>query len=459
MKAIICGAGQVGASIARHLALEDNDITVIDTSTELAQRMDESHDVRGMVGHASHPDVLAQAGARDADMLIAVTHSDEVNMVACQVAHSVFDIPVRIARIRKQAYLRPEWAKLFAEQHLAINVVISPEVEIAHSIARRLRSPGAFEMVPLADGKVHLVGVHCTTSSPLLDTPLRRLTEMFPDVRAAVLVVFRGGTGFVPKGDDVLRLGDDVHLVCRTADIVRVVALFGHAEAPARRLVIAGGGNVGFNLAQIVERQMRGISIKMIEGNAERAELISRSLRSSTVVLNGDALDHEILEEAQVGRAETIVAVTNDDETNVFTSLLAKRAGCGRAITLLNKTSYAPIVAGLGMDVVVNPAAVTVSSILRHVRRGRVAAVQTIGDGFGEVVEAEALETSRAVSGPIGSIGLPSGLTIGALVRDGEVIIPTGQTVIEPHDRVIVMATADLVRKVERLFAVGLEFF
>ncbi|MBP2299826.1 Trk system potassium transporter TrkA [Azospirillum picis] len=459
MKVIICGAGQVGASIARHLAQEDNDVTVIDTSPELAQRMDESHDVRGMVGYASHPDVLARAGGRDADMLIAVTHSDEVNMVACQVAHSVFDIPVRVARIRKHAYLRPEWSKLFADAHMPISVIISPEIEIARSIARRLRSPGAFEMVPLADGKVHLVGVHCTNSSPLLNTPLRRLTEMFPDVRAAVLAVFRDGNGFVPDGDDALRLGDDVHLVCRTADIVRVVGLFGNAETPARRLVIAGGGNVGFNLAQIVERQMRGISMKIIEANAEQAETISQHLRSSTVVLNGDALDHEILEEAQVGRAETVVAVTNDDETNVFTSLLAKRAGCGRAITLLNKTAYAPIIAGLGMNVVVNPAAVTVSSILRHVRRGRVAAVQTIGDGFGEVVEAEALETSRAVSGPIGSIGLPDGMMIGALVRGDEVIIPTGQTLIQPRDRVIVMATADLVRKVERLFAVGLEFF
>lgn len=459
MKVIICGAGQVGASIARHLSQEDNDITVIDTSTELAQRMDESHDVRGMFGHASHPGVLAQAGARDADMLIAVTHSDEVNMVACQVAHSVFNIPVRVARIRQHAYLKPEWSALFAEDHLPISVVISPELEIARGVARRLRSPGAFDMVPLADGKAHLLGVHCTNQSPLLDTPLRRLTETYPELRATVLALFRNGQGFVPKGNDMIRLGDDVHLVSRTGDIERVVALFGHTEAPARRLVIVGGGNVGFNLAQIIEKEMPGVLIKMIEIDPARAELIARSLKPSTVVLNGDALERELLEEAQVQRAETIVAVTNDDETNVFASLLAKRAGCQRAITLLNKTSYEPIIASLGMNVVVNPAAVTVSSILRHVRRGRVAAVQTIGEGFGEVIEAEALETSRLVSGPLGTIGLPPGMIVGAIVRDGEVIVPTSQTIIAPHDRVIVMATAGLVRKVERMFAVGLEFF
>ncbi|HYG88320.1 MAG TPA: Trk system potassium transporter TrkA [Azospirillum sp.] len=459
MKVIICGAGQVGASIARHLSQENNDVTVIDTSTELAQRMDESHDVRGMVGHASHPEVLSQAGAADADMLIAVTHSDEVNMVACQVAHSVFGVPVRIARIRQHAYLKPEWKALFAEQHLPISVIISPEIEVARGIARRLRLPGAFDMVPLAGGKVHLVGVHLTSTSPLLDTPLRQLTERFSDLRALVVAVFREGRGFVPGAGDALRLGDDIHFVARTSDIDKVVAIAGHTETVGQRLVIVGGGNIGFNLARIIEQEMPGVSLKLVENNPARAELISRSLGSGTVVLNGDGLDREVLEEAHVHRAETIVAVTNDDETNVFASLLAKQAGCQRVITLLNKTSYETIVAALGINVVVSPGAVTVSSILRHVRRGRVAAVHTIGMGFGEVIEAEALETSRLVSGPIGTLGLPHGMMVGALVRGDEVIIPTSQTTIRPHDRVIVMATANLVKKVERMFAVGLEFF
>ncbi|HYH17997.1 MAG TPA: Trk system potassium transporter TrkA [Azospirillum sp.] len=459
MKVIICGAGQVGASIARHLSTENNDVTVIDVSTELAQRMDESHDVRGLVGHASHPDVLAEAGAADADMLIAVTHSDEVNMVACQVAHSVFGVPVRIARIRQHAYLKPEWKKLFAAEHMPISVIISPEIEVARGIARRLRLPGAFDMVPLADGKVHLVGVHCTSRSPLLDTPLRRLTEAFPELRAVVVAIFRDGRGFVPKGNDTIRLGDDIYFVSRTSDIDTVVGMAGHTESVAHRLVIVGGGNIGFNLARIIESEMHGVSLKIVEQNAARAEYISRSLQPSTVVLRGDGLDREVLEEAHVHRAETIVAVTNDDETNVFASLLAKQAGCQRAVTLLNKSSYEPIIAALGINVVVSPGAVTVSSILRHVRRGRVAAVHTIGEGFGEVVEAEALETSRLVSAPLGKIGLPHGMLIGAIVRGDEVIIPNSQTNIQPHDRVIVMATANLVRKVERMFAVGLEFF
>jgi len=459
MKVIICGAGQVGASIARHLSQENNDVTVIDTSTELAQRMDESHDVRGMVGHASHPDVLHKAGATDADMLIAVTHSDEVNMVACQVAHSVFGIPVRIARIRQHAYLKSEWSKLFDEAHLPISVIISPEIEVARGIARRLRVPGAFDMVPLADGKVHLIGVHCTTASPLLDTPLRRLTEMFSELRVVVVAVFRAGRGFVPHGDDRLQLGDDVYFVSRTADMGRVVAMTGHNETEAQRVVVVGGGNIGFNLARIIQSEMPDVSLKVVEHSQARAEYISRSLRASTLVLKGDGLDRDVLEEARVSRADTIVAVTNDDETNVFASLLAKRAGCQRAITLLNKTSYEPIVAALGINVVVSPGAVTVSSILRHVRRGRVSAVHTIGEGFGEVIEAEALETSRLVSAPLGKIGLPHGMLIGALVRGEEVIIPTSQTTIQPHDRVIVMATADLLKKVERMFAVGLEFF
>ncbi|MDF2764661.1 MAG: trkA [Rhodospirillales bacterium] len=458
MKVIICGAGQVGFNIARYLASEDNDVTVIDISRELIEKLSDTLDVQGLVGYASHPDVLERAGAGDADMLIAVTHNDEVNMVACHVAHSIFEVPTKIARVRYQGYQRPEWSRLFERANLPIDVIISPEIEVARAIGRRLEIPGAFDAIPLAEGRVSLIGVHCTSECPIVNTPLRQLTELFPDLNIVVVGILRNDRRIVPEPDDVMLPGDDVYFVADSRHLARAMVVFGHEEPEARRIIIVGGGNIGQNLASNVEREHPGVSIKLIEIDKRRAEAVAQALPRA-VVIHGDALDSEILEEANVKETETIVAVSNDDEVNILASLLAKRFGCQRSITLINKPTYTPLMGNLGIDAVVSPRAITVSTILQHVRRGRVRSVHTLSDGFGEIIEVEALETSGLVGPPLREAKLPEGVIVGAIVRDNEIVIPRGDTVVRTGDRVVLFAAAGAVKKVEKMFAVRLEFF
>jgi trk/ktr system potassium uptake protein len=458
MKIFICGAGQVGFNIARHLTMEGNDVVVIDTSPDLIRRINDNLDAQGVVGHASRPDVLERAGIADADMIIAVTHTDEVNMVACQVAHSLFEVPIKIARVRQQSYLDPAWSNLFSREHLPIDVIISPEVEVARAIVRRLKVPGSFETIPLADDKVRLLGVRCDMHCPLINTPIKQLTQLFPELNIVIVGLLRNDQPVRLSGEDELRIGDDVYFVVETTQVTRAMAAFGYEEPEARRILICGGGNIALLLAQEIEAAEAGISIKIIEADAERAATVA-SMLSGTIVLHGDVLDPEILEEANVASTDTVVAVTDDDETNILASLLAKRHGAHRAITLLNKSTYEPLTTMLGIDVVVSPRNITASTILQHVRRGRIHAVHTIREGFGELIEAEALETSSLVGAPLRDINLPAGVMIGAIVRDGQVISPRGNTVVQNKDRVVLFATADVVRKVEKLFSVRLEYF
>lgn len=457
MKVIICGAGQVGYHIASYLAGEQNDVTVIDQSYELIGRVNETLDVQAFVGNASQPDVLENAGAADADMIIAVTFADEVNMVACQVAHSLFNVPTKIARIRQQSFLEPMWADLFSRDHMPIDVIISPEIEVAQAISRRLAVPGAFDMIPLADDKVRVIGVRCTENCPIVHTPLRQLTELFPDLHIVIVGIVHDDNAYVPKSTDQMLPGDEVYFAADTAHVPRALAAFGYEEQEAHRLVILGGGNIGLNLAKLIEANP-DMSARIIERDQLRARKVA-ALLPDTMVTNGDGLDSDILEEINIRSADTVVAVTDDDETNILGSLLAKRYGVERTIALANKTTYSSLVTTLGIDVLVNPRAITVSTILQHVRRGRIRAVHSLRDGFGEIIEAEALETSPLVGSKIRDGKLPSGVIVGAIVRDGVVIIPRGDTDVRAQDRVILLATAGSVRKVEKLFAVRLEFF
>ncbi len=458
MKVIVCGAGQVGFNIARHLALEKNDVTVIDQSPELIRKVTDTLDVQGVIGHASHPDVLEQAGAADADMIIAVTYADEVNMMACQVAHSIFDVPTKIARVRHQSYLEPVWANLFSRDNMPIDVIISPEIEVARAVTRRLEVPGAFEMISLADDKVKLLGVRCEDTCPLVNTPLRQLTQLFPDLNIVIVGLMREDRPIVPTGDDQMLPGDEVYFVVDSDQVPRAMSAFGHEETAARRLLIFGGGNIGLFLAQEIENDHPWVNAKVIEANAERAKFVGGLLKS-TVVIHGDVLDPEILAEANVGATETVVAVTNDDETNILASLLARRYGCRRLITLINKPTYEPLITTLGIDVVVSPRNITVSTILQHVRRGRIHSVHTLREGFGELIEAEALETSPLVGTPLREVDLPGGVLLGAIVRDGKMISPRGDTVVRARDRIVLFAAEDAIRKVEKLFSVQLEYF
>ncbi|HYC04801.1 MAG TPA: Trk system potassium transporter TrkA [Azospirillaceae bacterium] len=458
MRVIVCGAGQVGSNIARYLASENNQVTVIDQSAELIQKISDTLEVHAVVGFASHPNVLEAAGAAEADMIIAVTLADEVNMVACQVAHSLFNVPTKIARVRHQSYLQPIWADLFSRQHMPIDVIISPEIEVARAITRRLQVPGAFDMIPLADGKVKVIGVVCTPNCPIINTPLRQLTGLFPDLNIEIVAIVRQNEPIIPGGDDQMLPGDEVYFVVDTRHVPRAMAAFGHEESEARRVIIIGGGNIGMFLAEEIEARHPGVSARIIEVDRRRAQYIAQKL-NRTIVLHGDGLDPDILEEANVRASETVVAVSNDDEGNILASLLAKRYGCQRAITLINKTSYRPLVQPLGIDAVVSPRSITVSSILQHVRRGRIKSVHSLREGFAEIIEAEALETSSLINTPLREVRLPEGVIVGAIVRGEEVIIPRPNTIIKAHDRVVILATVGQVKKVEKMFSVRLEFF
>ncbi len=458
MKVVVCGAGQVGFNIAHYLASENNDVTVIDQRPELIRKISDSLDVKGLVGFASHPDMLEQAGAADADMVIAVTFADEVNMVACQVCHSLFNVPTKIARVRHQSYLSPMWRDLFTRDHMPIDVIISPEIEVARAVIRRMQVPGAIDMIPFADDKVRVLGVHLTEDCPLVNTPLRQLTELFPDLNICVVGISRGDRMIAPSGDDHMLPGDDVYFVTESSHMERALAAFGHEEKTARRAIIVGGGNIGLFLALELEANYPDLNLKLIELDPRQAQIAADQLTRS-VVLNGDALDRDILEEANVAATETIVAVSNDDEVNILSSLLAKRYGARRAVTLINNMSYGPLVSSLGVDVIVSPRDVTVSTILQHVRRGRIRAVHSIREGRAELIEAEALETSPLVGTPLREIKLPTGIIVGAIVRGDTVIIPRGDSVVRANDRVIIFAAAGQAKKVEKMFSVRLEFF
>jgi len=458
MKVIVCGAGLVGFNIARYLSSEKNDVTVVDQSPELVKRVGDQLDVQSIVGFASHPDVLDAADAGSADVIIAVTQRDEVNMIACQVAHSLFDVPTKIARIRAQNYLDPVWSNLFTHENLPIDVTISPEIEVARAVMRRLQVPGAIDMVPFAEGRVQVIATRLDEGCPVVDTPLRRLTELFPDLHIRVMGITRGREVVALSGDSSMSVGDEVYFAAEVDHVPRALAAFGHEEAEARRVLIVGGGNVGLSLAREIEESHSRVSPKIVEYKRERAGEIAERLRR-TVVLHGDVLDHHMLDEANVQAMETIVAVTDDDEVNILASLLAKSEGCKRAITLVNNATFEPLLTSLGIDVMVNPRAITVSRILQHVRRGRIRGVHSLGDGLAEIIEAEAMETSPMVGIPIRDSNLPDDMIVGAVIRGDEVIIPRGGTVIQPKDRVVIFTTARRVRHFEKMFSVRLEYF
>ncbi|MDI4664374.1 Trk system potassium transporter TrkA [Xanthobacter autotrophicus] len=458
MKVVICGAGQVGFGIAERLAGEQNDVSIIDASPRRIQMVTEQLDVRGVVGQGSHPDVLARAGVEAADMLIAVTLHDEVNMVACQVGHALFNVPTKVARIRAQTYLAPEWRDLFSRDQLPIDVIISPEIEVGEMVLRRLSLPGATDTVSFSDGAVQVVGALCGEDCPVVDTPLRQLTQLFPDMPATIVAVSRNGKTLVPRGNDQLAIGDIVYFVAQADQVQRGLSLLGHDEVPGQRIVIAGGGNIGFYVASELERRNAAARVKLIEFSRERSQTIAEVL-SRTVVLNGDALERAILDEAGVREADTMIALTNDDRINILSCLLSRQIGAKRILALLNEQGYATFARGLGIDAHVNPRQITVSKVLQHVRRGRIRGVHALLDGSGEMIEAEALETSPLVGKPLKDLDLLEGLRIGAIVRNGQVLLPRGDFVVRAHDRVVLFALADRIKRVEQLFRVALEFF
>ncbi len=458
MKVIICGAGQVGYGIAERLSQEDNDVSVIDTSASLVTAITETLDVRGYVGHGAHPDILARAGAEQADMIIAVTLYDEVNIVACEVAHALFSVPTKIARIRAQSYLQPEYADLFSRQNMSIDVTISPEIEVGKMVLRRISFPGANDIVRFADDNVAMVAIECMEECPVLNTPLSQLSQLFPDLMATVVGIVRHGTLVVARSADQLRAGDLAYVICQREHVRRTLGLFGHEEQEARRIIIAGGGNIGQYVARTIEEHQPRTRLMIIESDRERAAVISEQL-NRTVVLHGSALDHNILQQADVQDADLIVSLTNNDQINILGSVMAKSLGCKSNLVLINSSSFNQVTQSLGVDAKINPRAVTISRVLQHVRKGRIRSVYAVQQGSAEVIEAEALETSPLVGKPFRELDLPEGIRIGAIFRDGTVIRPNGDTKIKAKDRVVLFSTARAVRNVEQMFRVSIQYF
>ncbi len=458
MKVIICGAGQVGWQIARHLSGENNDVTVVDNNPELVHRATDTLDVQGVAGFASYPDVLERAGARDADMIIAATYSDEVNMVTCQVAHSVFEIPRKIARLRSQSYLTAIYSDLYRREHMPIDVVISPEREVAEAALQRLAAPAAFDTESFLEGKSQLLGILIEEDCPVVNTPLRQLTDLFSTLSAIVVGIRREGTLFAPESGDQIFVGDEIYIFTHTHDMARTLEVFGKTSNKQERIVILGGGNVGLAVAQALETRTERVRAKVIEQDRARAEFAADALEK-TIVLHGDGLSAELLAEAGITRADAILCVTDDDKTNILAAVRAKAEGCPMAICLINDPSLVPLMKPMGIDAYINPRATTVSSILRHIRHGRVRGVYSIGNAEAEVIEAQVMSTSPIAGQKISDVDFPEGVLVGAMMQDGKVIRPNGATRINEGDVIAMFAMAADVPEVERLLQVSIDFF
>ena len=458
MRVIICGAGLVGYSIASYLSRENNDITVIDHNPEMIARINSELDVNGIVGSAISPAVLQAAGANDADMIIAVADRDELNMVACQVAHSLFNVPKKIARVRDQVFLEPVWSNLFSRAHMPIDVIISPEIEIAKAVEKRLSVPGTTSVISLSNGNLFLCGVLCNQDCPIVNTQMKQLSTLFPDMQAKIVLVLRNGKPFIPKADDQLLIGDEAYFVSEKKYLPRVLKSFGHEENKARNVILVGGGNIGLCLIERLRRADEKINIKIIEHDKERAQYLSETLEDTTII-NASGLERQILEEAGIDKAETLIAVTNNDETNILACLLAQQYGCDRVVPLVNKGSYNNLTASLGLGVIVSPKAITVSTVMKHIRRGRIKAVHNMPGNYAEILEIEVSDSLPFLNSAIGSIDFPDGVFVCAMERDGKVIMVDKKTVIKANDRIVIMAIRGQAPKVEKMFSAPVDLF
>lgn len=456
MKIIILGAGQVGSSVAHNLASEFNDITVVDANSRILLELQDRLDIRTVVGHGAHPDVLQRAGAEDADMIIAVTNSDETNMIACQVAYTLFHTPTKIARVRAAEFLSQP--RLFSQDALPIDVLISPEQLVTDYVQRLIDYPGALQVLDFAGGKVQLVAVRAYYDGPLVGQELRALRDHMPKAKARVAAIFRRGRPIMPEGDTLIEVDDEVFFVAARSDIRAVMGELRREDRPIKRVILAGGGNIGMRVAQALEGRYQ---VKLIDRNPERTRMLSESLEN-TIVLLGDAADEELLLEENIENTDVFCALTNDEEANILSAMLAKRLGARKVMSLINRAAYADLVQSETIDIALSPQQATIGSLLTYVRRGDVVAVHSLRRGAAEAIEAVAhgdRTTSKVVGRALEDLKLPAGTTIGAIVRGDEVIIVHHDTVIESGDHVILfLVDKRRVVDVERLFQVGVTF-
>tara|TARA_A100001011_G_C14307807_1_gene844038 strand:+ start:2342 stop:3715 length:1374 start_codon:yes stop_codon:yes gene_type:complete len=455
MNIIICGAGKVGFSISKQLAAQGHSITVIDQSSEDIKKINDTQDVKGIVGRGTMPSVLENAGAQETDMIIAVTRNDETNMIICQLASSLFDIPKKIARIRSREFLEGKWSKLFSKSNIPIDVIISPEIEVAKSLFRRLEAPGALDNVPFANNKVKMLEILIEKNCPIINVPLKNLTEKFPDFKANILGALRNDKFIFLKKNDKILEKDNIYLVVSSDQLNQILKAFGHEEKVQNKILIIGGGNIGFNLAKILENNFEDARIKIVEKNKTRAEEIAGEL-SSSIVINGDALDEEILKEAKIEETEVVLALTNDDENNIMACVLAEKTGSKkRTIAIVNKSNYSLLQSSLNIDDLVDPRMTTVSRILEHVHKGTIGSVYSILEGQYEFMEAKILEKSELLNKKIKDSNLPEHIRIGAVVRKEKVIIPKSDFIFEKDDFVIFLAKREHLKEVESIFSVS----
>jgi len=455
MNIIICGAGKVGFSISKQLSAQGHSITVVDQSSEDIKKINDTQDVKGIVGRATLPSVLENAGAENTDMIIAVTRNDETNMIICQLASSLFNIGKKIARIRSKEFLDGKWSKLYNKSNIPIDVVISPEVEVAKSLFRRLEAPGAIDNVPFANNKVKMLEISVEKDCPVIDIALKDLTKKFPEFKANIVGAVRKDKFIFLKKNDKIFEGDNVYLIISSEQTTQILQAFGHEEKTTNKILIIGGGNIGLNLAKLLEANFEGARIKIIEKNKERAEEIATEL-SSTIVIHGDALDEEILKEANIEDAETVLALTNDDENNIMACVLAEKTGSKkRTIAIVNKQTYKLLQSSLNIDDLVDPRMTTVSRIMEHVHKGTIATVYSLLDGEYEFIEAEILEKSELVNKKIKDSNLPEHIRIGAVVRKEKVIIPTSDFAFEKNDLVIFLSKREHLKEVENIFSIS----
>jgi len=458
-KIIICGAGRVGISITEHLSNEGFDITVVDSNVDAIQKATELYDVQGVLGLASHPNVLEDAGINDADMIIAVTQSDEINIAACHIAKSIFSTPTMIIRIRSKAYLEPRYVEYLLKD-VKVNRIISPEDEVASAIVNQWRTPGAFDVAEFARSSITMLGVSCKNDCPILDTPLRNLIDLFPDLSVTVMAIIRGTILIVPRGgDDIILSGDRVYLACPTMQIDRTLKAFGHAEITAEKVTISGAGAIGIRVAEEIHKISPETNLTILELDKDKARHAAETLEYATIIL-GDSLDPEIIKEARLGQGETYIAATNNDEVNILSSLLAKRSGASHTVALINLPVFIPLFNSLDLEGVVSPPNLTSSSILQEVRSGQIEHVHSIIEEFGEIISFEALKSSSIVGKKLKDIKLPKDVSLGAIVKEDQSILsPRGITIIEAGDIVVMFVPVKSMKKVEELLSVNLDFF
>ena len=455
MNIIICGAGRVGFTIAKLLSEQNHSITIIDQSSEDIQKINDILDVKAIVGKATYPSILEKANASDADMIIAVTKNDEINMLICQIAFSIFNIQKKIARIRSQDYLNPKFSKVYNKENLPIDVIISPELEIAKSLQRKLEAPGALDNVPFAENKIRLLEISVNKTCPLIGIKLNELTKKFPKLEANILGVIRDEKFIIFKKNDVMKENDKAYVIINASQMQLTLSAFGHNEKISNKILIIGGGNIGFNLAKNIEQSFDSARVKIIEKDKNRSEFIANELNNS-IVINGNGLDEDVLAEANLNEIETVLALTNDDEDNLMVSVLVEKFSQNkRTMALINKPNYSLLQSSLKIDDLIDPRMNTVSSILKHVHKGTIETAYSILNGEYEVIEAEIINTSELINKELKNSNLPEEIRIGAILRGEDIIIPRSNFVFKKKDIVVFLAKRDHLSVVENMFRIS----